>query len=652
MTDITIGTAGHIDHGKTALVRALTGINTDRLSEEKQRGITIDIGFAHMNLGSFRVGFVDVPGHERFVKNMLSGIGGIRLLLLVIAADESIMPQTVEHLQICNLLGIPGGIIVITRTSLAEKEIVELVKEEALDTCRGTFLENAPVVCVDSISGEGIEELKSEISRQITRLASEDLSLEFRSRQITRLPIDRVFSLKGFGTIVTGTLLSGLLNQDDTVSPYPADKDSDVYKVRSIEVFNEKEKTATTGQRTAVNLAGASVEKLRRGMILSVPGKMEAAFNIDAVVNIHPESPSSLQHRMPVRLHHGSGECIARTYLLENNIINPGEKGLVQFRLDTSILGFPGDRFILRRYSPATTIGGGIILHNKPPRHRRKNLDTLRPRLEALSGALAQPEEKNLEVLLPYLLEEKDAAGTTLRELAARTGATEKTLLEYLKKLSSSITHTEDHLHFAWKDSLAGKASQILEFIESFHSENPLSQGVSRQEVYERFLPELAPPLFQKLLSEMGGEKKIKTSGSVISAFRFSPEMDGGQQAIRTEIMSLFLDAFPGKESPGIKTVISLPGLGKQGRDVFYHMLNSGELVRINEDFLATPQQIENVIETARTAFPPSTPFQVPDFKNLFDLSRKHAIPLLEHLDRIGITKRSGNDRTITEKEI
>jgi selenocysteine-specific elongation factor len=649
MTDITIGTAGHIDHGKTALVRALTGINTDRLSEEKQRGITIDIGFAHMILDSFRIGFIDVPGHERFVKNMLSGIGGIRLLLLVIAADESVMPQTIEHLQICNLLGIPGGIIVITRTGLADPELVELVAEEARDTCKGTFLESSPVVCVDSLSGDGIEELKNEISRQVKKLDQDDHTLDQRTRQVTRLPIDRVFTMKGFGTVVTGTLLSGSLRQDSQVSAYPPGQADEIFKIRSIEVFNQKEKTAVTGQRTAVNLAGASRDQLQRGMILSVPGKMEAARIIDTEVYIHPESPSHLLHRQPVRLHHGSGECIARVYLLDQKSITPGEKGLVQLRLDTAILGFPGDRFILRRYSPATTIGGGIILHNNPRHHRKKDLEQLLPRLQKLALSLTGSNPKALQAMIPFLLEEKGITGTNISGLSARSGETIDVIKDFLKTIQHSILISEDQVHVASRKALYEAVDRIVAFLEDFHAKHPLSEGVPRQEIYGRFLPGLAPPLYQRLLSEMEDIKLVTLLNANITGYGHSPKMSSGHQELKEKIVSLFSSFHPGKESPGTKTILDLPGLGKEGRDVFYHMLTTGDLLKINEDFLATPEQMRNVIIAMRKAFDPAKPFQVGTFKDLFDISRKHAIPLLEYLDREGITKRSGNDRVIID---
>ncbi len=648
MTDITIGTSGHIDHGKTALVRALTGINADRLSEEKQRGITIDIGFAHMILDDYRIGFIDVPGHERFVKNMLAGIGGIRLLLLVIAADESVMPQTIEHLHICNLLGIPRGIIVITRTDLADAELVELVAEEARETCKGTFLEASPVVCVDSISGKGIEELKTEIARQLKNLEQEDYSLDRKRRQVTRLPIDRVFTMKGFGTVVTGTLLSGNLRHDSQVSAYPPSLADETFKIRSIEIFNKKEETAVTGQRTAINLAGASRDQLSRGMILSVPGKMEAAINIDAEVYIHPESPSPLLPRMPVRLHHGSGENIARVYLLDQKSILPGEKGLVQLRMNSAILGFPGDRFILRRYSPATTIGGGIILHNKPSRHRRKEIARLIPVLQNLADHLAKPNEQSLATLITFLLAEKGITGTNIRDLSARTGETEEGIKDFLKTITSSVLISEDMVHVAWRQAVTEAADKILEFISDFHTKHPLSEGVPKQEIFERFLPGLATPLFQKFLSEMEAGKRIAVLGANLARYGFSPTMSFNHQEFREKLESLFKNTFPGKDSPDMKTILNLPGLGKEGRDVFYHMLNSGELLKISEDFIVTPEQIQNVIKAMKEAFFPGQPFQVPAFKDLLGISRKHAIPLLEYLDRKGITRRSGNDRTMT----
>ncbi len=631
------------------MVRALTGINTDRLSEEKKRGITIDIGFAHMIMGDYRIGFIDVPGHERFVKNMLSGIGGIRLLLLVIAADESVMPQTIEHLQICNLLGIPGGIIVITRIGLAEEEIIDLVEEEAREACRGTFLENAPVVRVDSISGEGMEGLKLEIARQIQKLEGEDRSPQQKSRQVTRLPIDRVFTLKGFGTVVTGTLLSGSLKQDDQVSPYPAQQAGEIYKVRSIEVFNRKEAEAVTGQRTAVNLAGASREELCRGMILSVPVKMKAASSIDAEICIHPESPVPLQHRMPVRLHHGSGESIARVYLMNEKTIGPGEKGLAQVRLKKAILGFPGDRFILRRYSPAITIGGGIILQNEPSRHRRKDLVRLLPKLETLARSLASPDENTLVIMVNFLLEEKSVSGTTISSLAARTGENEASLKEALRSTSSTVMISDDQVHLACRASLEKAASRTLEFLEEHHARHPLSGGVPRQELYERFFSGLAPALFQKLLSEMESGSQIAVRGALVSTYGYHPEMSSGHQEIRKNIEALFQKPLPGLDSPGMKTVLGLPGLGKEGKDVFYHMLSSGELLKISEDLVVTAEQLTNLVATMRKAFPPGRPFQIPAFKELFDISRKHAIPLLEFLDQKGITSRRGNDRIVKE---
>ena len=650
MKDLIVGTAGHIDHGKTALVRALTGIETDRLSEEKKRGITIDIGFAHLMLEDYRVGFIDVPGHERFVKNMLSGIGGIRLLLLVIAADESVMPQTIEHLQICNLLGIPGGIIVLTRTSLAEPEMLELVEEEAREACLGTFLEDAPIARVDSLSGEGIEDLKQEIVRQIGKITAEDLAPETRNRQIFRLPIDRVFSLKGFGTIVTGTLLSGSIRQDDQIFPYPPLQDDQAYKVRSVEVFNQPQDSATSGQRTALNLAGASKEQLRRGMILSVPDKLKAADSIDTQVRIHPESPVPLKHRMPVRLHHGSGECIARTYLLDRKSIPPGEKGLAQIRLEKPILGFPGDRFILRRYSPETTIGGGMILQNQPARHRGKDLVKIVPQLEKLALALSESDETALAELVTFLLRESGTGGTSMDKLVAGTGYDNETLKGILEDPGDLILVSEDYLNMAWREALEEAGAGILEFLEDHHSKHPLSGGVPRQEIFERFLPGLAPALFQKFLAEKVASNELTANGARISKSDFQVELSADHLNIRKRIEERFADPFPSGDSPGLKNLLEMPGLGKEGKDVLYHMIDSGELIRISESLLVTPAQLKNVAETMKKAFPQGITFKVPAFKDIFGLSRKHSIPLLEYLDRNGVTIRRGDERVMSGK--
>ena len=353
MKNIIVGTAGHIDHGKTALVKALTGIDADRLEEEKRRGITIDIGFAHLQLASgVRLGFVDVPGHERFVKNMLAGVGGIDMVLFVVAADESIKPQTREHFDICRLLGIPKGIIALTKADLVDADILELARLEVEEFTAGSFLEGAPVVAVSSATGAGIPELRAALERAAASVPEKDAGGHFR------LPIDRVFSVKGFGTVATGTLLSGTLGKESEVEAYPLGRR---LRVRGVQVYGENADRASAGQRTAVNLPDVQPGELARGMVLAGPGLFEAVRHIDCALELLP-SAKPLKHRAPVHFHAGTAEIEAEVRLLEGaGALQPGRRGWARIVLRDPALLLPGDRFIIRMFSPVTTIGGGEI---------------------------------------------------------------------------------------------------------------------------------------------------------------------------------------------------------------------------------------------------------------------------------------------------
>src|SRR5882672_7853095 len=379
MKSIIIGTAGHIDHGKTALVRALTGVDADRLPEEKRRGITIDIGFADLDLGDLRVGFVDVPGHERFVKNMLAGAHGIDVVALVIAADESVMPQTREHFDICRLLGISCGIVVITKKDLVDEELLQLVFAEARELTSGSFLEDAPVVAVSSRTGEGIEELKQTL-REIGSLAPAR-SADF----VTRLPIDRSFTMRGFGAVVTGTLIAGQNNEGDELELLPA---KTRVRVRGLQVHGVQVKQAFAGQRTAVNLGGIDATAIERGMILAQPARLRPTQVIDVRVQLLPSALRPLRSRQRVRVHIGAAEVLARVRVLEDSgEIKPGHYGLVQFRTESPVVAVCGDRFIIRAYSPQQTIGGGEVLDAFSFRHRTRDLADARALLQALSNS-------------------------------------------------------------------------------------------------------------------------------------------------------------------------------------------------------------------------------------------------------------------------
>src|SRR5271168_12881 len=416
---VIVGTAGHIDHGKSSLVEALTGTNPDRLEEEKRRGITLDLGFAFLNLEGVRLGLVDVPGHERFVRNMLAGAGGIDLVLLVVAADEGIKPQTREHFEICRLLGIPRGMIAITKSDLADSDSLGLVRLEIEEFVRGSFLQSAPIVPVSARSGAGLDELKQTLQRAALAVAAKDTTQNFR------LPIDRSFAMKGFGTVVTGTLISGAVKVEDEVELYPAKKR---LRVRGLHSGGKEIERAVAGQRTAVNLAGIEHEEITRGMVLAPAGIFEATQRVDARIALLA-SARELKNRARVHFHQGTAEAVAEVVLLgSGDGLAAGESGFAQLRLDHPVLLLPGDRFILRRFSPVVTIGGGTVLDARAPRHKRKDA--------AVAPFLGVLEHGKREEILGALL---DAAprGTTLPEIVARTGWTDADIRATAEKLAA-----------------------------------------------------------------------------------------------------------------------------------------------------------------------------------------------------------------------
>lgn len=642
MKDLIIGTAGHIDHGKTTLVHALTGIDTDRLKEEKARGITIDIGFAHMDLDGYRLGFIDVPGHERFVKNMLAGIGGIHLVMLVVAADESVMPQTREHFEICRLLHIPAGIVVISKKNLVDDELVLLVEEEVRELMAGSFLENAPLVRVDSLSGEGIPELRNALLAQLRKL-DEKGSFEFDSSRLFRLPVDRVFSVRGFGTVVTGTPSGGEVTKDATIAVYPFGRTA---KVRGIEIFNQKAEKVRSGQRTALNLSGLNKEDLARGMTLSVPQVPQPTLMLDASVHLLPRAPSALKHRSPVRFHQGSAELMGRLYLLEGPELKQGETALAQIRLDSPALCFPGDRFVLRRYSPLVTIGGGYVLDNAPPKYRRKDLLWAVEELSKLAGDLLSAQADRDQALLQYVIQRAGLKGLNFDELAARTGMQVEHLHGKLHGLPSVLVISQETPLAVSRAHLDQLKSRIESYLNEFHKRNPLSAGVSREELKRRFLPESGSGYFLHVLSMLQEEGIACTSASVVSRagreVRLTPDQEQMQQEILRQFhqSGLLITTFDElsarlKKSPD------------QLRDLFFFLLEKGTLIRLSGDLVTHPDHLQAVITKLRNSLPKEAEFSVPEFKDLFGLSRKYAIPLLENLDRRKVTRRRGDLRRL-----
>ena len=628
---IIVGTAGHIDHGKTALVKALTGIDADRLEEEKRRGITIDIGFAHLDLGNdLRLGFVDVPGHEKFVKNMLAGVGGIDLVMLVIAADESIMPQTREHFDICRLLDIPKGLVAVTKTDMVDSEFVDLVTLEAEEYLTGSFLEGAPIVPISSKTGEGIEELQ----RQLGRLARE--AEPKNSRHHFRLPIDRVFVMKGFGSVVTGTMVSGSLGIDSEVEILP---DQRRVRVRGIEVHDHQAERAVAGQRTAINLAGVDASSLHRGMVLAAAGKFQPSRRIDCSLNLLP-SARPLKYGARVHFHTGAAEIEGRVYFLDRrSVLKPGESAYTQVRFQHPLVVLRGDRFIVRQFSPVITIGGGVVLDNLAPRHRTAE-DWL-SKLEALETG--QPNEI-LEALIrgePY--------GLSSAEIISRTAWLDEEYEHSVRALEQQGVAVKVHDSPTWlvhRDPFRAALNQVSVFLGLFHKENPLLLGAPKEALRGSEFAG-APAFFvDALLARLVRDKKVAIDAETVRLLTHRVVLQQDEQEARDKIVSAF-------EQAGL-TVPALPELLSQlqidaprARRILAGLLREKLLVKVTADLVFHNDSIERLKSLLQDRKRESDRITVPIFKDLAEISRKYAIPLLEYLDREKVTRRVGDERLI-----
>ena len=628
---IIVGTAGHIDHGKTALVKALTGIDADRLEEEKRRGITIDIGFAHLDLGNdLRLGFVDVPGHEKFVKNMLAGVGGIDLVLLVIAADESIMPQTREHFDICRLLNIAKGLVAITKTDMAGSEFVDLVKLEAEEYLAGSFLEGAPIVPVSSKTGEGIEDFR----RHLEKLARD--AEPKNSRQHFRLPIDRVFVMKGFGSVVTGTMVSGSLGVDSEVEILP---DQRRVRVRGIEVHDNQAERALAGQRTAINLAGVDASSLHRGMVLAAAGKFQPSRRIDCSVDLLP-SARPLKYGARVHFHAGAAEIEGRVYFLDRrSALKPGESAYTQVRFQDPLLVLSGDRFIIRQFSPVITIGGGVVLDNLAPRHR-----TSEDWLSKLQTLETGQSHEVLEALI-----RGESYGLSSAEIIARTAWLDEEYdhaVQALEQNGAAVKVLDSPTWLVHRDPFRAALSRVAAFLEQFHKQNPLLPGAPKEALRGSEFAK-APAFFvDALLARQVRDKKVVVDGETVRLLAHRVVLQQDEQEARDKIVSAF-------EQAGL-TVPALPELLSQlridaprARRILQGLLREKLLVKVSADLIFHRDSIERLKTLLQDRKKESDRITVPVFKDLAAISRKYAIPLLEYLDRERVTRRVGDERVI-----
>lgn len=637
--DIVIGTAGHIDHGKTSLVKSLTGVDADRLPEEKQRGITIDLGFAELDLGDLHVGFVDVPGHEKFVKNMLAGASGIDLVVLVVAADEGVMPQTREHFEICRLLNVPSGFVVLTKSDLVDAETLELAKMDVAELVDGSFLENAPVIPFSSRTGEGTNEVITAIRETAATI------VRAVDQRVLRLPIDRSFSVRGFGAVVTGTLVSGAIAEGDELELMPTGKK---VRVRGLQTHGKQVRSARAGQRTAVNLAGIDHADIERGMTLCEIGALQPTQVIDARIEVLASARSGVRSRQRVRVHIGTAEVLARVSVLNAvGAITPGHSDLVQLRLESPIVAVPGERFIIRSYSPQVTIAGGVVIDAMAARHRRKDLDDVRKRLLNLveSGLDAATQ-------VTTIIGTTGQNATTIDDLRVRTGIRTERLSELVAAMltQGSIVAAGEYLMYA--DAFRDLSASATNAVTDFHRQQPLERGIGLESLRDKVAKHTPSLFFKHLLAALETENKLIAESDTVRLANHRSEFSPAERQVRDRLSEIYRAA--GFEVPRLEDALTAAatGLGlkpEQTRTVFKTFLNSGEIVKVTDEFYFLRSEIERLVAMlkAHAEKGADRTIDVPRFKEIAGVSRKYAIPLLEYFDRERITRRAGDKRII-----
>ena len=632
MKNIIVGTAGHIDHGKTALIKALTGRNTDRWEEEQRRGITIDLGFTYFDLkNGDRVGIIDVPGHEKFINNMVAGVVGMDLVLLVVAADEGIMPQTREHMDILGLLGIKKSILVINKCDLVDEEWLELVEEEIQEELEGTFLEGAPVVKVSAATGQGLDELTDTIQQ----LMSDEVVAK-DTQTIPRLPIDRAFTLSGFGTIITGTLISGTITREDVLEMYPIGKEC---KIRNIQVHGQNQDKCYAGQRVAINLSNVKKKEIRRGCVLAPKNSMKNTDLLDVKLKVLEDSMRILTNHERLHLYTGTSEILCRAVLLDKEQIGPGEEGLVQLRLEEEIAVKRGDRFVVRFYSPMETIGGGIVLEPNPVRKKRFDAQAIEELKKKESGSLGDVMELQIK--------EHGDTMITLAELAKVMAHSVDELKEYLEELEESGTifvfPMKKDTYLWHRDSEFAVRQKIEETLQKYHSEHPYRYGMKKAEIHNTFLKKIKPNIFDAYIERMTEENVYGRREEYLSL----PGYEVPKDAMYLQTEKLIEDTF---EKAGYDFVrFSEIDFGKIPRqtaeDVVLMMIDEGKVIRINEEMFTMKHLMDEAKgKKSKKSSEGRKSVTIAQVRDMFSTSRKSAKPILEYMDSIKVTKKTGGE--------
>lgn len=633
MKKVILGTAGHIDHGKTTLVKALTGTNTDRLREEQARGITIELGFASLDLPSGQhVGIVDVPGHEKFVKHMVAGASGIDIVTLIIAADEGVMPQTREHLEICTLLGVKFGFVVLTKTDMVDQEWLELVMEDVRDFVQGTFLEQSPIVPVSSTTGEGIPEFIQTLDDFCQKIPSRS------SAGLFRLPVDRVFSMKGFGTVITGTLISGSVSVGDTIMIYPTEKTS---KVRGIQMHNDSVMRAEAGMRTAINFQGLDKAVINRGDVLSTPGGLMTSYMVDVAFNFLKSNKKALKNRARVRFHAGTVEIMGLLILLDREKLEPGDTTVAQIRLDTPVALVKDDRYVLRSYSPVRTIGGGEILNPVPLKHKRNRPEVVK--------SLESIRDLSPDQIVLLHIRESGFRGVSFAAIKVMTNTADKVLETILQQHLSNqqiVVVDRENRIYVHRDTLKDLKKQTFFLLENYHRSNPLKAGMGREELKSRLPSTVGGKLYNLLINVMVKEDDIVQEEENIRLSRHKVSLQADQTVIKEKLTGIYREG--GLTPPNSKDLPKLLNVDYSAvKDLLMLLLKEGQLIKVSEELYFDASVIVHLKKRLVEYLKKHGEISTPDFKNMTKVSRKYVIPLIEYFDAKNITIRIGDIRKL-----